>query len=262
MEQCTRVWQKFSEYAGLFYPVFTELHSSFDSQSITSTFQAVLITDGSASYAVFIYQCRGMGWGGATIGWAYSGSVYEKHSLSGSNSASIGCEYSSNASAVIHKIGEEWGERVNLLQDVFLESCEPRVCVLCSFQIQMDVHRHSLYVAMDGASLKMLCAMVWTIVETTATRNAIAVFTYHSCIIIKTECRPCILSVYPSTGTIVVLHMLVVLKLSRLRFILSGCTKSQFTCANGMCESQDFVCDGFDDCGDNSDEEQDCSMFI
>ena len=49
---------------------------------------------------------------------------------------------------------------MNLLQDVFLESCEPRVCVLCSFQIQMDVHRHSLYVPMDGASLKMLCVMV------------------------------------------------------------------------------------------------------
>ena len=72
----------------------------------SSTFQAVLITDGSSSYAVFIYDCGGMEWGGATIGWAETGFYYEKHYLSGSRSASIGCKYSSNFSAVIYRIGE------------------------------------------------------------------------------------------------------------------------------------------------------------
>ncbi|CAI8021019.1 Low-density lipoprotein receptor-related protein 4 [Geodia barretti] len=150
--------------------------------SITSTFQAVLITDGYDSYAVFIYQCGGMGWGGATIGWAYSGSVYEKHSLSGSNSASIGCEYSSNASAVIHKIDS------------------------------------------DGCtSSQFVCANGRCVPENVVCNGV------NNCGDNSDEERNC------------------------------GCTKSQFTCANGMCESQDFVCDGFDDCGDNSDEEQDCS---
>ena len=45
-----------------------------------------------------------MGWGGATIGWAYSGSVYEKHSLSGSNSARIGCRYYSTNRVLIYKL--------------------------------------------------------------------------------------------------------------------------------------------------------------
>ena len=74
-------------------------------QFVTSTFQAVLITDGSDSYAVFIYQCGGMGWGGATIGWSYSISLYEEHSLSeGSNSDDIGCRYSSTSSAIIYDV--------------------------------------------------------------------------------------------------------------------------------------------------------------
>ena len=50
-----------------------------------------------------------MEWGGATIGWAASSSIYEKHSLSGSSSASIGCRYSSSHSAVLYKLSE--GER-------------------------------------------------------------------------------------------------------------------------------------------------------
>ena len=81
---------------------------------------------------------------------------------------------------------------MNLLQEVFLESCEPRVFVLCSFQIQLDVHHHNLPVAMDSVSLKMLRAMVWTIVETTA-MNTIAVCTYHSCISTRVQNFQCTL---------------------------------------------------------------------
>ena len=76
-------------------------------QFTTSNFQCVLITDGSTSYAVFIYECNGMGWSGATIGWAASSSLYEEHPLSGSSSSSlIGCRYSSTYSAVVYRLDD------------------------------------------------------------------------------------------------------------------------------------------------------------
>ena len=40
----------------------------FSIQSTTNTFQGVLISDGSSSYAVFIYDCLKMNWGGGVIG--------------------------------------------------------------------------------------------------------------------------------------------------------------------------------------------------
>ena len=74
--------------------------------SQTSTFQGVLITDGSASYAVFIYECGGMEWDGATIGWAYSSTLYERHNLSGTRSAEVGCRYSATNSAIVYRLDD------------------------------------------------------------------------------------------------------------------------------------------------------------
>ena len=75
-------------------------------QYTTSTFQAVLITNGITSYAVFIYECGGMDWNGATIGWAYSNFLYEKHSLSGLFiSSTIGCRHSSTSTAIAYRLG-------------------------------------------------------------------------------------------------------------------------------------------------------------
>ena len=78
-------------------------------QFITNTFQGILITDGWNSYAVFIYECGGMEWGGGTIGWQDSSSNnasnYMSHYLSGrSNSYDIGCLYSSSYSAVVFRL--------------------------------------------------------------------------------------------------------------------------------------------------------------
>ena len=72
-------------------------------QATTNTFQGIIISDDEASYAVFIYECGGMEWGGGVIGWQASTSDYESHSLSGeSNSDDIGCLYSSTTSAVVY----------------------------------------------------------------------------------------------------------------------------------------------------------------
>ena len=48
-------------------------------QSTTNTFQGILISDGSSSYAVFIYDCSNMEWGGGVIGWQQSTTQYASH---------------------------------------------------------------------------------------------------------------------------------------------------------------------------------------
>ena len=40
--------------------------------------------------------------------------------------------------------------------------------------------------------------------------------------------------------------------------IADTCDSDEFTCSNLKCRPESVVCDGNDDCGDNSDEEQDC----
>ena len=41
--------------------------------------------------------------------------------------------------------------------------------------------------------------------------------------------------------------------------VADTCDSDEFTCSNLECRPESVVCDGNDDCGDNSDEEQDCS---
>ena len=57
-----------------------------------NTFQGILITNGSRSYAVFTYKCGLLEWsGGATIGFYAEGDFYMNHPLSGVNSTQIAC---------------------------------------------------------------------------------------------------------------------------------------------------------------------------
>ena len=59
----------------------------------TNTFQAVVITSGVESYALFTYQCGSMEWsGGATIGFNTDDTFFMNHRLSGTARANeIAC---------------------------------------------------------------------------------------------------------------------------------------------------------------------------
>ena len=59
----------------------------------TNTFQAVLVTDGTNSFAIFIYRCGDLEWGsGATIGFGAGFELFLNHRLSISGDAtSIAC---------------------------------------------------------------------------------------------------------------------------------------------------------------------------
>ena len=104
-------WRKVSEHEGdsvrraMFhwhnFALICILISSY-SQSTTNDFQCA---DGIASYAVFIYECGGMEWGGGVIGWQANSSIFEEHFLSDKpNSNVIGCWYSNSYSAVVYRL--------------------------------------------------------------------------------------------------------------------------------------------------------------
>ena len=76
-------------------------------QTVTNTFQGILITDGTDTFAVFIYKCGGMEWGGGVIGWQAGPSHYASHKSSGdSDNYNIGCLYSTSYSAVVYKLSK------------------------------------------------------------------------------------------------------------------------------------------------------------
>ena len=43
-------------------------------------------------------------------------------------------------------------------------------------------------------------------------------------------------------------------------YLVAGCDYDEYTCDNGNCEPLGYRCDGYNDCGDNSDEEYCSSM--
>ena len=66
------------------------------SLSQVNSYQAIVITNGTKSFAVFTYQCGAMAWhGSATIGFNSGGAYFENHPLSGTaNVNSVACENS------------------------------------------------------------------------------------------------------------------------------------------------------------------------
>ena len=61
----------------------------------SNTYQGILITDGTHSFAVFIYQCGLLEWSGsdpATVGYYGDGNFYENHALANTaNANTVAC---------------------------------------------------------------------------------------------------------------------------------------------------------------------------
>ena len=76
----------------------------------TNTFQAVVITDFTTTYSVFIYKCRNLQYSAsATIGFTSYDDLFENHRLSGYNARNIACINSgqSNWVNLIYKLTRE-----------------------------------------------------------------------------------------------------------------------------------------------------------
>ena len=81
----------------------------FSQQAQTSTFQAVLITNDTESYALFIYECDKLDWDGAVIGWVETGyDQYESDYRSGDSSSRVGCQFY-RKTTVIYRLSEYEG---------------------------------------------------------------------------------------------------------------------------------------------------------
>lgn len=89
----------------------------------TNTFQAIVITDFTTSYALFIYKCQDLQFSGsATIGFTAGDVLYSNHRLSGYKAKKIAC------------INSEQTEWVNLVYKLTREDLSPIVpigrCIL------------------------------------------------------------------------------------------------------------------------------------
>ena len=72
-----------------------------------NTFQAVVITSGFQSYAVFIYQCGDLNWGNtATIGFKADSDYFANHPSSQSAANSVDCQGSDSWSTVIYEMSK------------------------------------------------------------------------------------------------------------------------------------------------------------
>lgn len=107
-------------------PPITVYHSKHCSCLQTNTFQAIAITDGSQSYAIYTYRCGQLLWpGGATIGFngGAVGDFYANHPLSGNSANSIAC---------INSDVTEWSNVLyNISIDVYITTDPPPTIEPC-----------------------------------------------------------------------------------------------------------------------------------
>ena len=82
----------------------------------TNTFQGIVITDFTTSYAVFIYKCRDLGYSGsATIGFTAGDVLFSNHRLSGYTAKNIAC------------VNSDQNQWVNLVFKLTREDLQPTI---------------------------------------------------------------------------------------------------------------------------------------
>ena len=111
----------------------------------SNTYQAIAVTDGSQSYAVYTYRCGYLEWsGGATIGYNGGpvGNFYANHPLSGSSANTIACLNSGET---------EWS---NVVYNISCDACipteppptvEPRKASQKHPKVKVAINAFSLY---------------------------------------------------------------------------------------------------------------------
>ena len=113
------------------------------SMSQTNSFQAVLVTDGTRSYSLFIYHCDLLQTGGAAIGFAASGNFLFNHRSSlGSDSSGVACSNRphSDWNALLYPIHYDGKKRIRFYEFNSASFCcrkslHPLVCITNNFKV-------------------------------------------------------------------------------------------------------------------------------
>ena len=92
---------------------------------------------------MFVYECGGMGWSGAAIGWNSLTHSEEHYLSSSSNSHDIGCLYSDSYTAIVYRIDS--GKLVLIHNSLLLVSACSKVFVRF-FEVLLRFHEHPVLV--------------------------------------------------------------------------------------------------------------------
>ena len=101
-----------------------------------------------------------MEWGGATIGWQATSSLYQQHPLSVRKSADVGCKYSSSRSAIVYRVDSKY-------------SVTFKHTLSMLYILQHVIMMSLMNVTMEIGLLKVISVMVSTVVETTETNRTV-----------------------------------------------------------------------------------------
>ena len=118
----------------------------------SNTFQGILITDGSSSYAVFIYNCSNMEWGGSVINWYQSETHYAVYYASGlSNSNRAVCGYQTTIfTTLVYRIDKSKFHQF-LLSPTLIVCLYHSLCISLLCNLHLNSYSYSVHVSSSSA---------------------------------------------------------------------------------------------------------------